>query len=93
MLLVVFTGSSFRQKSICALILNSRAFKTLKGTCHRAFNDSTELPLSDRTVAYSGQKYKWIPGDSVQRIWKSADRTLKKATALFYSAERNTSAK
>ena len=43
-----------------------------------------ELPVLDRTVGYGGGKYKAIPGDSVQRVWKYADRTLEKATALYY---------
>lgn len=42
------------------------------------------IPVSDRTMEYGLGKYKSIPGDSVQRVWAEADKTLLGATALFY---------
>lgn len=42
------------------------------------------LPLNEGRMKYTGTRYKALPADSVQRVWKVAEATLKQATDLYY---------
>ena len=60
------------------------AFKNKPDATIMKVAETYKIPVSDRRLAATGDRYKALPGDSVQRVWLAADATLQKATDLYY---------
>ena len=43
-----------------------------------------DLPVHDRTIAYTGAKYQAVAAESIQVVWTKADEILNRATEMYY---------